>query len=228
MSSRLIIVLCTAIFLTMTSSTHVSGQESSGEWTGKVQDEALRNLAPESSYIADADTWSKLWKAWRPNEEQPKVDFNKELILVGTVPGPNLVLMRPQVNDEGDVRFVVGGTRIGGPGFGYKLIKIASEGIKSVNGQDVVRGTAESITVSIVGKLQTGIFAIGGETTGTTITAKGITWELDFNNHADLREASEGLNGKMVRVKGSLERRTGVEISERWIVHVTELEGVDF
>jgi uncharacterized membrane protein len=34
--------------------------------------------------------------------------------------------------------------------------------------------TQESITVTVVGTLRTGIVAIGGETTGTTITAKGI------------------------------------------------------
>ena len=34
----------------------------------------------------------------------------------------------------------------------------------------------DSITVTVVGTLRTGIFAIGGETTGTTITAKGITY----------------------------------------------------
>ena len=32
----------------------------------------------------------------------------------------------------------------------------------------------ESITVTVVGTLRTRLVAIGGETTGTTITAKGI------------------------------------------------------
>ena len=83
---------------------------------------------------------------------------------------------------------------------------------------------AESITVEIVGKLETGIFAIGGETTGTTITAKGITWELEFGKQAALRKLAEKLNGKQVVVKGSLERKKGVEIRERWIVTVTSLK----
>jgi hypothetical protein len=82
----------------------------------------------------------------------------------------------------------------------------------------------ESITVTVVGTLRTGVVAIGGETTGTTITAKGIKWELNFGKNAELRAASEKLNGKLVTVSGMLERRAGVEIKERWIVTVTSLK----
>ena len=85
--------------------------------------------------------------------------------------------------------------------------------------------TDESITVTVVGTLRTGIVAIGGETTGTTITAKGIKWELDFGKYAELRTAAEKLDGKRVTLTGTLERRAGVELKERWIVTVTTLKG---
>jgi hypothetical protein len=81
----------------------------------------------------------------------------------------------------------------------------------------------ESITVTVVGTLHMGILAIGGETTGTTITARGVTWELDLGGNAALREAAEVLSGKTVVVQGTLGRRSGVEIKERWIVTVTGL-----
>jgi len=83
----------------------------------------------------------------------------------------------------------------------------------------------ESITVTAVGTLRTGIVAIGGESTGTTVTAKGIKWELDFGKNAELRTAAEKFNGKQVTVAGTLERRSGVEVNERWIVTVTSLNG---
>ena len=83
----------------------------------------------------------------------------------------------------------------------------------------------ESITVTVVGTIRTGLVAIGGETTGTTITAKGIRWELDFGQNAELRAAADNLNGKPVTACGTLERRPGVEIKERWIVKVTSLKG---
>ncbi|MGI9240845.1 MAG: hypothetical protein ACR2RV_08590 [Verrucomicrobiales bacterium] len=80
-----------------------------------------------------------------------------------------------------------------------------------------------SIEVEIAGVLRTGIVAIGGETTGVTISAKGITWELELGASRVLRETASRLDGKFVRVKGALERRAGVEIKERWIVTVSEL-----
>ena len=82
----------------------------------------------------------------------------------------------------------------------------------------------EFIRVEVQGKLQTGIMAIGGETTGTTITAKGVTWELDLGRKDDLRKKAEKLNGKLVLVRGELTRRGGVEIKTRWIVKVSSLE----
>ena len=85
----------------------------------------------------------------------------------------------------------------------------------------------EAITVKVIGTLRTGIVAIGGETTGTTITAKNITWELDFGKNAQFRKLAENMNGKKVIIQGSLEKRKGVEIKERWIVHVTKLKAAD-
>jgi len=60
--------------------------------------------------------------------------------------------------------------------------------------------------------------------TGTTITAKGVTWELDLGRNDDLRKKAEKLNGKLAIIRGELTRRGGVEIKERWIVKVSSLE----
>jgi hypothetical protein len=83
----------------------------------------------------------------------------------------------------------------------------------------------ESITVTVVGTLRTRIAAICGETTGATITASGITWELDFGKNTELRAAAEKLDGQLVTVTGAPERRAGVEIKQRWIVVVISLKG---
>ncbi len=82
----------------------------------------------------------------------------------------------------------------------------------------------ESIEVVVTGTLRTGIMAIGGETTGTTITARGATWELDLGREGALRSRAESLSGKRAVVRGSLEVRPGVEKRQRWIVTVTALE----
>src|SRR5437879_3570684 len=83
-------------------------------------------------------------------------------------------------------------------------------GSMAVYGQKKPEGE-ESITVKVAGKLRAGIVAVGGETTGFTVTASGITWELDFGKNAELRTAAEKLDGKKVVVEGTLERRAGVE-----------------
>ena len=227
--AALFLMLCLTTILSSVTFAAAPVVEPTGMWSGKIKDLSFRKLAPKSGFIADAETWRKLWTAWRPDEELPKADFGKELILVGTVPGPNLVSMRPTIDDRGNVRFTVAGTEIAGPGFGYRLIGISRDCVKTVNGKALTKkkpAVEDSINVTVVGTLRTGIFAIGGETTGTTITAKGITWELDLGKNAAMRKAAQKFNGKKVIVQGSLERRKGVEIKERWIVTITGIQAV--
>jgi acetyl esterase/lipase len=85
-------------------------------------------------------------------------------------------------------------------------------------------GEGEGQSIQVTGKLRTGIFAIGGETTGTTITAGGKTYELDLHQSPRLLQAlAETLSGKEVVVQGTLRRDTGVEIRERWIIAVIDI-----
>lgn len=81
----------------------------------------------------------------------------------------------------------------------------------------------EFVQVTIQGTLETGIVAIGGETTGTTITAEGMKFELDLSRNPQLAQQAEQLNGKPALLSGRLTRRPGVEIGERWIVRVQQL-----
>lgn len=200
-------------------------------WSGKVADNKLKGLAPTGGFVADAEKWKELWTAWRPKEELPEIDFDKQIVLVGVVVGPNLVIMRPMIN-EGNIGFMTAGTKMAGPGFGYRMIAVDKEGVEKVNGKaidapqpagdrkGIVKELPDSIQVRMIGELHTGIVAIGGETTGTTITAQGLTWELDFGDNAEFRDLAEKLEGQQVRVAGSLKRRAGVEIKDRWILTV--------
>jgi hypothetical protein len=80
------------------------------------------------------------------------------------------------------------------------------------------------IKVEIRGKLQTGVVAIGGETTGTLVHTRDGTLELDLGKDQKLREAAEQLNDKTVLVTGKLTIRRGVEIRQRLIVTVATLK----
>lgn len=80
------------------------------------------------------------------------------------------------------------------------------------------------IKVEIQGTLKTGIAAIGGETTGTTITSGGITWELDFGKNKDWPALAEKLDGKAALATGTLAMRKGLAVRQRMIVTVTALK----
>ena len=62
------------------------------------------------------------------------------------------------------------------------------------------------IKVEIRGTLRSGMMAIGGETTGTVVSARGATWDLDLTQVPDGRKRAESLDGRPVLVKGSLDR----------------------
>lgn len=81
----------------------------------------------------------------------------------------------------------------------------------------------DHIEVTVTGTLRSGIIAIGGETTGVTITADGITWELALKQ-PELKKLAGSADGKKVVVQGQLKRKRGVEIPERYIVTVSSLK----
>jgi hypothetical protein len=80
------------------------------------------------------------------------------------------------------------------------------------------------IKVEIRGTLETGLMAIGGETTGTVVRVKNVTWELDFGGNEELRGLATKLNKKTVLITGTYEKKKGVEIRERHIVKVATLK----
>lgn len=79
------------------------------------------------------------------------------------------------------------------------------------------------IEVTVTGVLRTGIVAIGGETTGTEITADNVTWELDLGGDQALHDLAKKNNKGWVVVTGTLILRDGVEVPERYIVKVKSL-----
>lgn len=76
----------------------------------------------------------------------------------------------------------------------------------------------ESVNVTIVGTLKTGVMAIGAESTGVTITANGVTWDLEVERRQ--RAAVSALHGAIVRVVGTLRNAGATEVTGRFIVKV--------
>ncbi len=190
-------------------------------WLGRNEDEKLRELVPKKHALTTASAFENVWKAWCTGEV-PKIDFEKSFVYVATVSGPNSIFLQAN-NEVGNLTTKVGSTRAAGPGFGYLLAKFSRQGIVQVDGVPLNQAGANDsdfVRVDIAGTLTTGIAAIGGETTGTTITAGNITWEVELNK---FRRPAQAWSGKRVRISGTLQRRGGVEIAERWIVHVEQI-----
>src|SRR5688572_13640749 len=64
------------------------------------------------------------------------------------------------------------------------------------------------VKVEAKGKLETGVMAIGGETTGVVIRTTAGSFELDLDKKQ--REQGDKLNGKVVVVTGTLYTKKGV------------------
>ena len=207
-------------------------------WAGVLPDETLRKAAPAGGVIQTQAALEELWTAWRAGEETPKIDFKKHIVLVGTADGPNRMFAGLTNDLAGNLKVMHGSTRMAGPGFGYVISLVPREGVTTINGKPLAepgpprgegapnesrrrprreRPEGEFVAVTIQGKLETGLAAIGGETTGTVIRANGMSFELEISNDR-LAKRAERLNGQMVTARGSLTIREGVERGPRLIV----------
>jgi len=137
------LLLCAALFAGLAVS--VSGQGGGKKevkiekaWTGRIVEkdkEPLRKLAPALGYVSGPKSFATIWKAWRTEDKVPEVDFSTKLILVGTVSGPNEMKLSAVADDQGNLTIKSVATLVGGPGFGYALVQVDRDGIKSVQGK---------------------------------------------------------------------------------------------
>ena len=190
-------------------------------WVGKNLDASKLAAYPAEGFVANKEDWEKLWKAWYPDKALPLVDFSSELILVAKVRGPNRMRVGRLIITDGELSFQPISTKRGGTGFGHLLVKVPRDELKSVNGIAVPAWSvdlADAIDVNMVGKITTGVVAIGSETTGTTMTCGNITWQL-LLDESQLKIAKQ-LGNQKARVTGRLSMRPGTEIAKHWIVKV--------
>ncbi len=100
-------------------------------WKGSVNDKELRGKPPV--VIASPQAFEALWKAWKLGEV-PKVDFEKNLVVLQTTDGSRLNLIL-NLTEAGDLKVLGLATRDFGPGFRYVIAAVAREGVKTVNGE---------------------------------------------------------------------------------------------
>jgi hypothetical protein len=108
-------------------------------WGGEIKLE-LRQQAPPNGLFVDEKAWAKLWMAYRGNEELPKIDFDKQMILVRVGDDPNDIGFDPNsliLDEEGDLKvsFIQTEVRyINHKTCKYIFLLTSREGVKSING----------------------------------------------------------------------------------------------
>jgi hypothetical protein len=135
-------ILFAAIALAMSATTTEAQNnkkpiKATKSWSGKKEDETLKIKAPATGFFTEAKAFDDLWKAWRPTEKTPEVDFKTSIVVVTLGSGPNIVRPSFTVNEAGNVTVLAISTLIGGPGFGYSLDVLPREGIKSIEGKAI-------------------------------------------------------------------------------------------
>ncbi len=108
-------------------------KEAPTELRGSVADVGLMKEAPAGGVLTSAKAFEKLCKAWKV--EAPKVDFARNIVLVGTTVGSR-INGRPMLKD-GDLKVFFMATADFGEGFRYVMIVHPREGVKSVNGKEL-------------------------------------------------------------------------------------------
>src|SRR5262249_20246778 len=77
-------------------------------WEGEIKLE-LRQQAPPNGFITNEKAWAKLWGAYRGNDELPKIDFDKQMMLGGVGKEPKIFGYDPEgltLNEGGDLKVV--------------------------------------------------------------------------------------------------------------------------
>jgi hypothetical protein len=103
-------------------------------WDGEFGDEKLKQAVPKGGVIADADGFAKLWKAWRPNEAAPGVDFDKQFVVVATCVTKGEHPVSWATLRAGVLGVNWDGARRGRGGWGYDILAFDRAGVNEVNG----------------------------------------------------------------------------------------------
>lgn len=104
--------------------------------SGDIADVKLQLQAPANRVISSQKQWDALAKEWAI-KDAPKVDFTKELLVVGTWSGSSFDVI-PTVNN-GDLIVTTKGTDDRREGFRWKIVSVNRGGIKTVDGKALPR-----------------------------------------------------------------------------------------
>jgi uncharacterized protein (TIGR03067 family) len=109
-------------------------------WDGILRNRKLLKASPPEGFVVEARSWAKLWRGWRGQEPVPPIDFQEEMALILTVPGPNQISAPElRLDKAGNLKAPLPvSTLLPDDGrMGYKIIRIKREGVKAINGRSL-------------------------------------------------------------------------------------------
>lgn len=109
----------------------VAADEKTRTWTGSVADTALKADGPP--VIVTEAAFKKMFESWKFEKELPKVDFEKNLVVVATTVGSKIG-GKPVLKD-GNLTFPAFSTRDIRPGFRYLIAVFPKDGVKTFDGK---------------------------------------------------------------------------------------------
>jgi hypothetical protein len=105
-------------------------------WFGTILNLELRSVAPPGRVLTEPAAFEKLWKAWKPADLVPAVDFTKHVILVETHGSRKIDRFHLRLSKEGDLRVEVAfSDHKDFPGFTFGMAQVSRAGIRSIAGK---------------------------------------------------------------------------------------------
>lgn len=114
----------------------------SKEWHGLLVRETDTKLAPKAEYLNTNKAWQQLWKAWRPDEQVPVIDFAKQIVIV-KLGGMYPVRFQLKLTDKQDLTVKWHPLHPSKKGFGYGIAVVERGEIQIVNGKAIQMPTVE-------------------------------------------------------------------------------------
>jgi hypothetical protein len=102
--------------------------------TSSVPDLEKEKALPGTGVVFGQKEWERLAAAWGI-KDVPKVDFTKEILLVGTHRAANFKFLSDV--KSGDLQVELVGDKTEAPGFRYRIISLDRTGITKFQGKDL-------------------------------------------------------------------------------------------
>jgi hypothetical protein len=92
-------------------------------WRGTLPVNHLSDGRPAGSVVTDVRTWRETWNRLRGEEPPPTIDFTREIVVLGTIPGANVAALKVWRDANGKTRLTIFGNSKPATRGGYILAR---------------------------------------------------------------------------------------------------------